>query len=234
MKLWMIYLSVGIVLAAVCDWRLKEVSRRGRIENALLSVCAWPLFAPFVLLPVLARRTERESEASVRIKRAIAEARAAVLGTPLAKLLPDSMLARLTHALGQIEERRTELSELLARPDFRYEPDPARPVTHQQESVARLWAILERDRCLLDEMVELAEALRAQLLLARYSGKAGQAPAGYGAASSELGGPMRELALELALDLSARVESLNAWFELESQHSRVAVGAKEADTRACL
>ena len=41
---------------------------------------------------------------------------AAVLGTPLAKLLPDTMLARL----------------------------------HQQESVARLWSILERDRCLLD------------------------------------------------------------------------------------
>ena len=228
MKPWMLYLFVGVVLAAVCDWRLKESSRRERIENALLSVCAWPLFAPFVLLPLLVRRPQRESDASLRIKRALAEARAAVLGTPLAKLLPEAMLARLTLTLGPIEERRAELTELLARPDFQCEPDPGRAATHHSESIARLWACLERDRAALDEMVELAESLRAQLLLARYSGKAGQAPAGYGSASSELGA-VRELAVEL----SARVESLNAWFELDSPHSRVAVEAEATDTRAC-
>lgn len=229
MKPWMLYLAVGVVLAVVCDWRLPESGRRERITNALLSICAWPLFAPLVLLPLFGRRTERESDASVRIKRALAEARAAVTGTPFAKLLPEAMLSRLALTLGQIEARRAELSELLARPDFRCEPDASRQSAQHQESVARLWAILERDRAALDELCELAESLRAQLLLARYSGNSGQAPAGYGAASSELGGGVRELAVEL----SARVESLNAWFDLDGPHSRVAAGAEETDTRAC-
>jgi hypothetical protein len=229
MKPWMLYLALGIVLAVVCDRRLEESSRRERIINALLSVCAWPLFAPLVLLPLLARRTERESAATLRIKRALTEARAAVLGTPLAKLLPESMLSQLALTLAQIEERRAELSELLARPDFQCEPGPNRQSTEHQASVARLWEILERDRAALDELVLLADALRAQLLLARHRGKSGRAPAGYGVASSELGGGVRELAVEL----SARVESLNAWFELDGPHSRVAAGAEETDTRAC-
>lgn len=225
MKPWMLYLAVGVVLALVCDWRVPKSGRRERITDALLSVCAWPLFAPLVLLPLLGRRIERESDASLRIKRALAEARAAVVGTPLAKLLPEAMLSRLALTLGQIEERRAELSELLTRPDFQREAEPGRPGAQHKESVARLWAILERDRAALDELCELAESLRAQLLVARYSSKAGQ----HGVASSELGGGVRELAVEL----SARVESLNAWFELDSVHSRVAAGAEETDTRPC-
>ncbi len=229
MRPWMLYLALGVVLAVVCDWRLEASGRRERLVNALLSVCAWPLFAPLVLLPLMVRRTERESAASLRIKRALAEARAAVVGTPLAKLLPEAMLARLTLTLGQLEDRRSELSELLARPDFRCEPDAARQSAQHQESVARLWAILERDRAALNELVDLAESLRAQLYLARYSGKAGLAPAAHGAGSFDPGGGARELAVEL----SARVESLNAWFELDGPHSRVAAEADETDTRAC-
>src|SRR5690606_18383518 len=65
MKPWMLYLVLGVVFALLCDWRLQESSRRERIVNALLSVCAWPLFAPLVMLPGLARRAERESDASL-------------------------------------------------------------------------------------------------------------------------------------------------------------------------
>lgn len=219
MKPWIPYLVVGVVLAVVCDWRLKESSRRERITNAILSVCAWPLFTPLVLLPLLVPRARRESEASIRIKRALAEARAAVVNTPLANLLPEVMLSRLGLALGHIEERRAELTELLARPDFQCSPDG--PRTEQPESVARLWAILERDRAVLHDMAELAEALRAQLLWARYSGQTAQ-----GATGTGLGGDVRELAVEL----SARIESLDAWFELDSPHSRVAARAAATDT----
>ena len=232
MKPWLWYLLLGMLLAVVCDWRLKEPNPRERLTNALLSLCAWPLFAPLALLPNLVPRVAKESDASLRIKRALAEARAAVQGTPLAKLLSETMVNDLATTLEQVEARRAELSELLARPDFRYDPARGRPPKLQEESVARLWAIFERDRAALDELAELAESLRAQLLVARYSGRGGQ----------ELG-PSSALGIaplgcadgigELAMELSARVESLNAWFELDGVHSRIAVGAQAADTRAC-
>jgi len=227
MKPWLLYLSLGIVLAAVCDRRLKEPRLRERVTNALLSLCAWPLFAPLVLLPSLVRRAANESDASLRIKRALTEARAAVQGTPLAKLLSETLVSGLAATLEQVEARRAELSELLARPDFRYDPARGRPATLQQESVARLWAIFERDRAALDELCELAESLRAQLLVARYSGRGAHEALGGSAPRSEGG------LGELAMELSARVESLNAWFELDAVHSRIAVGAEASDTRAC-
>lgn len=229
MKPWMLYLVLGVVFALLCDWRLQESSRRERIVNALLSVCAWPLFAPLVMLPGLARRAERESDASLRVKRALAEARAAVVGTPLAKLVPETMLSRLMLTLAELDARRTELSELLARPDFRRDPAGGARGSQHKASVARLWAILERDRAAMDELVELAEALRTQLLLARYSGRSGRTLAGPGVASPALTGELSDLALEL----SARVESLNAWFELDPPHSRVAASPEETDTRVC-
>ena len=230
MKPWLLYLLMGCVFAVVCDWRLKEPSPRERITNALLSLCAWPLFAPLALLPGMVRRASNESDASLRIRRALAEARATVRGTPLARLLSETMVAELSATLEHVEARRSELSALLARPDFRYDPAPGRPATLQEESVARLWAIFERDRAALDELCELAESLRAQLLVARYSGKGGHE------ASGALGGspPRSEGGItELAMELSARVESLNAWFELDGVHSQIAVGAQASDTRAC-
>ena len=224
MKPWILYLMIGGVLAVVCDWKLKETSRRERLTNVLLSVCTWPLFAPLALWPVLARQGSRESDASLRIRRALDEAQRAVAGTALAKLLPDSMLSRLFATLGQVEQRRAELDELLARPDFQLEQRVGEPSALGQQSsphrdsVARLRGLLERDRATLQEMVGLAEALRAQLLVARYSGKAHESSLGAGALS---GG-----ASELAFELAARVESLGAWFELDSP-------GEATDTRTC-
>lgn len=230
MKPWLLYLLLGGVFAVVCDWRLKEPSPRERVTNALLSLCAWPLFAPLALLPGLVRRASSESDASLRIRRALAEARATVRGTPLARLLSETMVAELSATLEHVEARRAELSELLARPDFRYDPVRGRPATLQEESVARLWAIFERDRAALDELCELAESLRAQLLVARYSGKSGlDASCGHGGSPPRSEGGIAELLMEL----SARVESLNAWFELDGVHSQIAVGAQASDTRAC-
>jgi len=232
MKPWFWYLLLGCVFAIVCDWRLKEPIPRERLTNALLSLCAWPLFAPLALLPGLVRRAATESDASLRIKRALSEARATVRGTPLARLLSETMVSELSATLEHVEARRAELSELLARPDFRHDPARGRSATLQEESVARLWAIFERDRAALDELCELAESLRAQLLVARYSGKTGHEVSPSGALGGSL--PRSEGGIaELAMELSARVESLNAWFELDGVHSQIAVGAQASDTRAC-
>jgi hypothetical protein len=215
------YLVIGGVLAVVCDWKLKETGPRERLTNVLLSLCTWPLFAPLALWPVLARKGPHESDASVRIRRAIDEARRAVAGTALATLLPESMLSSLFVTLGQVEQRRAELDALLARPDFQVEQRLGQlEAQHQgqhRDSVLRLRALLERDRATLQELVELAEALRAQLLVARYSGKATQASEGV------LGD---HRAPELAFELAARVESLGAWFELDSPR-------EATDTRTC-
>jgi len=230
MKPWIVYLVIGGVLALVCDWQLKETGRRERLTNVLLSVFTWPLFAPLALWPVVVRPQPRESDASLRIRKALDEAQRVVAGTALATLLPESMLSRLFVTLGQVEQRRAELDELLARPDFQVDQQLGQQSAlgeqraQYRDSVARLRALLERDRATLQEMVELAEALHAQLLVARYSGKVTESSEGaWGDRGSEaLSGSASELAFELA----ARVESLGVWFELDSPR-------EATDTRTC-
>lgn len=219
MKIWILYLCVGSALAAACQRRLKEPGWSERLVSALLCVAAWPLFAPIALWPGAPRDGNHESSASQRIKRALAEARAAVAGTELAELLPEAMLTKMFAYLSEIEQRRAELAELLARPDFQVgaRTRDAALGGHEQ-SVERLRALHDRDSSALAEMVDLAEALRTHLLVARYSkaGRLGSAGSSGAKASSTQPG-----AQELALELAARVESLGAWFDLDSEPGTV-------------
>ena len=65
------------------------------------------------------------------------------------------------------------------------------------QSVERLRQIWQRDELLLKQLSELAEALRMQLLVARYSG--GDADG----------------ARDIATELGAQIESLDDWFALD-------------------
>lgn len=213
MRVWLSYLIVGAVLAVVCDLRWRQPSRLERLTSALLSIVAWPLYVPLVALQSHHQRESEEGSASQRIKRALLEARAAIAATPLHSLLPESLLSQLFASLARLEARYQELARLLARSDFQLEG--ASPLQHQ--SVLRLRQLLERDRATLQELAELAEGLRAQLLLAHFSGRGddvqGATGEGYGVR-------------ELATDLAARVESLGVLFELDSP-----AGSMDTSTR---
>lgn len=193
MRLLIAYLAVGLLLAVVCDRRLEQRTRGARVGSALLSLVAWPLWAPLAWLgggpPV-------ESSLTQRVRAALQEAERAVAGTALSGLLPEELVARSQRGLLQVERRHTELCALLSRPEFQH----ATGEGAHADNVRRLHLLEQRDRRVLCEMAELAEALRTQLLVARYSGR-------------DVGG---EGARGLVTDLSLRVESMDAWFELES------------------
>jgi hypothetical protein len=222
MRLWIGYLTVGVLLAFVCDRRLREGSRVERLGSALLSVCAWPLYAPLVLLPERAAAALEESTLSRRIKAALSEARVAVAGTALQDILPEVLLTQLASSLGEVEQRRSELAALLARPELQRVPSSGAERHHG--GLARLRALYQRDQAMLQELLELAESLRMQLLVAHYSARSdalGSNPkAAHGITpQSRLGAgpswPQTEDVRGLALELTARVEALNAWFDLD-------------------
>lgn len=203
MRLWIVYLMVGAVLAAFCDLRWRPPSRLERLTSGLLSIAAWPLYVPLVVLQGYGNHEPEHGSASQRIKQALFEARTAIADTPLQSLLPDSLLSQLFASLARLEKRYRDLTQLLARSDFQLEG--ASPL--QQQSVLRLRQLLARDRASLQELVELAEGLRAQLLLAHFSGHGGDLRSATGG-----GYGVREL----ATDLAARVESLGVLFDLDS------------------
>ena len=202
MRFWIVYLMAGAALAAFCDMRWRPPSRLERLTSALLAIAAWPLYVPLIALQGLGNREPKDSSASQRIKQALFEARSAIADTPLKSLLPDSLLSQLFASLARLEKRYQDLTRLLARSDFQLEGASAL----QQRSVLRLRQLLARDRASLQELVELAEGLRAQLLLAHFSGR------GDDLDGATAGGGVREL----ATDLAARVESLGVLFDLDS------------------
>lgn len=194
MRLFIAYLVVGLALAVVCDFRIEQRSKGARLGSALLSLVAWPLWVPLAWLgggPV-----RPESSLTQRVRAALLEAREAVAGTPLATLLPEQLLVRSERGLVQVERRHAELCALLRRPEFQ----SATGEGAHADNVRRLHVLEARDRRVLGEMAELAEALRTQLLVARFSGRDSEGEGARG----------------LVTDLSARVESMDAWFELEA------------------
>jgi hypothetical protein len=194
MRTFVGYLLVGLLLALLCDRKLEHRTPGARVGSALLSLSTWPLWVPLAFLGKGPPLTE--SSLTQRVRAALEEARRAVAGTTLAALLPEELLARSQQGLLQVERRHAELCALLVRPEFRNTADGGA----HAENVRRLHLLEQRDRRVLGEMAELAEALRTQLLVARYSGRDSEGEGAKG----------------LVTDLSTRVESMDAWFELEA------------------
>lgn len=192
-RVFLLYLAVGLLCVWVCDRKQVNRAAAARLGSAALSLVAWPLWVPLTLLG--AGDAPVESTPTRRVRAALEEARAAVVGTPLSILLPEDLVSRWYGGLAHVERRHAELSRLLARPEFRAQGNGA-----QAEHVRRLHTLERRDGQLLDEMAELAEALRTQLLVARFSGRDSEGDGARG----------------LVSDLSTRVESMDAWFELDA------------------
>jgi hypothetical protein len=217
MKALIVYLLIGVLVAAACDWKQTNRTLGTRLTSLVLALSAWPLWGPIVWLHPAPGLPAGESQLVVRCRRALAEAREAVQGSPLDSLLPERLISQLLTGLNQVEGRHRELSQLLSRPEFQRrteapsgtEHDPrARPALRAyDDNVRRLRELRQRDERVLDEIAELAEALRTQLLVARYSG------------SGDPGASIGDLLTALA----TRVESMDAWFELDTSASRSAL-----------
>ncbi len=147
-----------------------------------------------------------------RIDRALDESVKAVAGTPMSQVFSRQVAQRISAEVALVAERIDELAALascegldraasaerLRALEAKGEGASERTVATarlQYESLMRLEALRAADAQALDELADLLEALRAQLLLARYAGSTAD---GTGAIVSEIW---------------ARLEGLGAAFE---------------------
>ena len=199
LHLALIYAVAGLAAAALI------LRHAGGWWSAAVAVPLWPLWLPFALR--LDAPGAPSTPAASRVEAALREGLNACRGTPLAHLLPVDTAQQLVDEVSRVEARCEELGRLLTRPDLNGAHASARLAELERQGasdraiatarlhrvhVERLHHIHQRDRDALTALADLAEALRTQLVLARYEG-----------ASVEGVG-------DLIGELSARVEGLSS------------------------
>jgi hypothetical protein len=204
--LLLLYSVIGVA-CAIAVVRRAEGTGMARAMSALLMVPLWPLWGPFALsTPSPARRRSRGAspddsaarDPATRIARALDEAVEAVAGTPMSEVFSKQVAARIAAEVARIAVRMEELAELATRGGFdtaasaarvkdlesRGAPDRTVATARlQHESLSRLDKLRAADGLALEELADLLEVLRAQLLLARYAGSSAE---GAGAIVSEV------------------------------------------------
>lgn len=192
-ELLLVYLAIGVACALAIA-RRGGASRSHLAMSALLAIPLWPLWAPFALAsavgPQSATSSTRAAQAtspiaSAAIARVLDQAVAAVAGSPLAPLFSRDVADRIAAEVARIEARRAALAqivgedgaELAASSDALRELEarggPARVIASarlRHDSLARLAALRIECSQALDDLAALLDALRAQLLLARFEG----------------------------------------------------------------
>lgn len=178
----LVYLLAGAVCAILLARRERSFAMRA--TTAALALLAWPLWAPVALSREPIVRGVGAS-AERRIHLALDEASAAVKGSPLATLLPESQVASLRAIVERAAVRIAELEAMVARPELDAEAAERRLASLVQSAAAprtlasarvhldnarKLAALLEHERRSLEDLADLADALRTQLVLARYAG----------------------------------------------------------------
>lgn len=212
--LTLIYLVVGLA-CAVAIYRTAPASGPSALASAAIAVPLWPLWAPIALTagkrsapPAAARGPAPDSAvaaAADRIEAALREGVDACVGTTLEALLPRDAADRMLGEVRRAAQRHAELGALLAREGFDLAAAEERLAALTREgatpralstarlhldNVKRLAALRERDALALDELADLVQALRAQLVLARFAGSQPEGASG------------------IVTDLWARVEGL--------------------------
>jgi hypothetical protein len=201
------------------------------VGSALATVALWPLWAPFVLATPRPREQARASghdesasshaaparAARARIEYALDEAVKAVAGTSMSQVFSRQVAQRIAAEVAVVAERMGELAALASARGLDREASSARlrdleargasertlaTARLQHESLLRLEQLRSADAQALDELADLLEALRAQLLLARYAGSSAD---GTGTLVSEVW---------------ARLEGLGAAFEVPRSEPR--------------
>jgi hypothetical protein len=216
--LGVLYAVVGVG-CGVAVLRLRGATRPADLASAALAVVLWPLWAPFALVRPdgevsgagrgAARGAAPESVVAAvrRIAQALREGVDATRGTPLGALLPEAAAARILAEVERVAARHAELDALLRTAEFdvaralarvqalERQEAPARMLATARlhhDNVARLARLRDRDARALDELADLAGALRTQLVLAAYAGSTDAGASG------------------IVSELCARVEGLSA------------------------
>lgn len=217
-----IYVVVGVA-CAVAIYRTAPARGASALVSAAVAVPLWPLWAPIVLTsgprphgsaPRAAAPPPEPSVAAAadRIEAALREGVDACAGTALETLLPRDAADRMLAEVRRAASRHAEIGALLAREGFdlgaaegrltdltRAEASPRALSTARLhlDNVRRLAALRERDARALDELADVVQALRTQLVLARF---AGSQPEGAGGIVSELWARVEGLGVALGTD----------------------------------
>lgn len=212
--LLILYLVAGLA-CAVAVVRRRGALTREALLSAGITLLLWPLWAPFVLLkaaPPPRRGAEHEPEAprerhpaEERIEKALQGALEATEQAGLEQLLSARDAEQIQAVATAVADRLAALALQLSRysEGGSDEGRPSAAPPEHQVSTGAIAAARRRARCLdrlrrlrdrdlgaLDELAELCEALRAELMLAQY-------------------GAAEDLA-ELKHELWARLEGLTA------------------------
>ena len=176
-------LDLGCLYIVVGGGCAFAAARRGASPASVaFTALLWPLWAPVVLVSDPPRPSAATTVA-VRIETALRHAVEVSAGTPLSPLLPDAAIGRVRAEVGLATSRIAELDALLARPGLQLVDAEARiaalrlagrdraltTAVMQRDNIQRLHALRDRHERSLVELAELIDALRGQLVLARYS-----------------------------------------------------------------
>jgi hypothetical protein len=220
--LGILYLVAGLA-CAVAIYRTTTARGARAIATAAIAVPIWPLWAPIALTAT--RRGEPAprrappgspdaplAEAALRIEAALREGVEACADTPLSALLPRDAADRISAEVRRAAARHAELGQLLGREGFdlaaaekrvaelsaaQASPRAVSTAKLHLDNVRRLSALRERDARALAELSDLVQALRAQLVLARF---AGSQPEGAGGIVSDLWARVEGLGVALGDD----------------------------------
>jgi len=191
-----LYAVLGTACAVAIYRRTGGSSRRRRLASAALAIPLWPLWAPIALTSsgAVSRSAGVRGAALERIEAALLEGVDVCCGTPLESLLSREVAIGITANVSRISARHTELSELLSQEGLDLEAAERRVDALERcaapsdrglltarlhlESTKKLHAMRARDARALQELAELVEALRTQLILARFSGSSAEGVGG--------------------------------------------------------
>jgi len=182
-----LYALVGLA-CAIAVFRRAPSRGAGALFSALVTVPLWPLWAPFALAPAreAKARARPENEAiRARVDKALSDAVAAVADTPMSEVFTQRTATRIAAEVAHVSGRLADLSALEERNGFdrgasarRLEElaragasDRALATARlQHDSLERLAELRAADARALEELADLLEVLRTQLVLARYAG----------------------------------------------------------------
>ena len=184
--LLILYGVIGFA-CAIAVFRRAPSRGAGALCSALVTVPLWPLWAPFALGPSRTRGPSRpENDAVVaRAEKALADAVAAVAGTPMSEVFTQRTATRIAAEVAHVAGRLADLTALGERSGFDRVASAKRveeleragasdravaTARLQSDSLQRLAELRAADARALEELADLLEALRTQLVLARYAG----------------------------------------------------------------